>query len=441
MASAQFIHIETYGKKSAKKAERKNLNHNSDVRQTTVSGIMAEARRDVGFTSHIDEPHAPALLWGSPLQEVEQMAEDYYNNTYTVDKNGKQKRLRSDASIILAGVISIDRKDEEIWHDYKKDAFKFLREKYGDKLKSVIEHVDEAHPHIHFYVLEDIGGKLNDLHDGKKAVANLTKEEKKNQQFHYTKAMTEFQDSFYEKVSKKYGLDRIGEKPRKRVSRNEYLKQQKERENANLILKEKMDQVNDLNSIVKKAEKKGSDSGYKFAIDDFKNKSVLAKISFSMSKEVKFTKEENSRLIKKSNRQIKLQQHWKEELKKKEEETKKLKKDHALELSAQFEKNKETSKNLYLTLQRNEILEKKNSELLEENNTYKNDLEKIIEPLKGEISKLKTLNNLFSKRDKSNQNFISKLKEFYGEKYNTWLKSILEHEKPNVSNDKSLKPK
>lgn len=441
MASAQFIHIETYGKKSAKKAERKNLNHNSDVRQTTVSGIMAEARRDVGFTSHIDEPHAPALLWGSPLQEVEQMAEDYYNNTYTVDKNGKQKRLRSDASIILAGVISIDRKDEEIWHDYKKDAFKFLREKYGDKLKSVIEHVDEAHPHIHFYVLEDIGGKLNDLHDGKKAVANLTKEEKKNQQFHYTKAMTEFQDSFYEKVSKKYGLDRIGEKPRKRVSRNEYLKQQKERENANLILKEKMDQINDLNSIVKKAEKKGSDSGYKFAMDDFKNKSVLAKISFSMSKEVKFTKEENSRLIKKSNRQIKLQQHWKEELKKKEEETKKLKKDHALELSAQFEKNKETSKNLYLTLQKNEILEKNNSELLEENNTYKNDLEKIIEPLKGEISKLKTLNNLFSKRDKSNQNFISKLKEFYGEKYNTWLKSILEHEKPNVSNDKSLKPK
>lgn len=441
MASAQFIHIETYGKKSAKKAERKNLNHNSDVRQTTISGVMAEARRDEGFTSHIDAPHAPALLWGSPLREVEEMAEDYYNNTYTVDKNGKQKRLRSDASIILAGVISIDRKDEEIWHDYKNDAFKFLRKKYGDKLKSVIEHVDEAHPHIHFYVLEDIGGRLNDLHDGKKAVANLTKEEKKNQQYHYTKAMTEFQDSFYEQVSKKYGLDRIGEKPRKRISRNEYLKQQKERENANLILNEKMDQIQDLNSIVKKAEKKGSESGYKFAIDDFKNKSILSKISFSMSKEVKFTKEENSRLIKKSNRQIKLQQHWKDELKKKEEETEQLKKSHALELSAQFKKNNETSKNLYLTLQKNEILVKENSALVAENNIYKSEVEKIIEPLAGEISKLKTVNNFLSKRDKSNQNFISKLKEFYGEKYNTWLKSILDHEKPNVSNDKSLKPK
>jgi len=72
---------------------------------------------------------------------------------------------------------------------------------------------------------------------------------------------------------------------------------------------------------------------------------------------------------------------------------------------------------------------------------YKNDLEKIIEPLKGEISKLTAVNKLFSKRDKSTQNFISKLKDFYGEKYNTWLKSILDHEKRNVSNDKSLKPK
>ena len=118
-----------------------------------------------------------------------------------------------------------------------------------------------------------------------------------------------------------------------------------------------------------------------------------------------------------------------------------MKKDHALELSLQFQKNKETSKNLYLTLQKNEILKKENSDLLAENNMYKNDLEKIIEPLKGEISKLTAVNKLFSKRDKSTQNFISKLKDFYGEKYNTWLKSILDHEKPNVSNDKSLKPK
>lgn len=160
-----------------------------------------------------------------------------------------------------------------------------------------------------------------------------------------------------------------------------------------------------------------------------------------MSKEVKLTKDENLRLIKKSNRQIKLQKQWKEEVEKKEKETEQLKKDHALELSAQFQKNKETSKNLYLTLQKNEKLTQENSQLLAENETYKKGLEKLIEPLANEISNLKSTNSLLNKRDKSNQSFISKIKEFYGEKYNTWLKTILDHEKPNISNDKGLKPK
>ncbi|MCQ5393602.1 hypothetical protein NO735_26995, partial [Klebsiella pneumoniae] len=82
-----------------------------------------------------------------------------------------------------------------------------------------------------------------------------------------------------------------------------------------------------------------------------------------------------------------------------------------------------------------------NSQLLAENEKYKKGLEKLIEPLANEISNLKSTNSLLNKRDKSNQSFISKIKEFYGEKYNTWLKTILDHEKPNISNDKGLKPK
>lgn len=44
-----------------------------------------------------------------------------------------------------------------MWDDYKNDSIKYLKEKYGDKLKSVVEHTDEAHPHFHFYVLQDQG--------------------------------------------------------------------------------------------------------------------------------------------------------------------------------------------------------------------------------------------------------------------------------------------
>lgn len=438
MTSAQFIHIETYGKKSAKKAERKNLNRNSDVRQTTVAGVFSEARRDAGFTSHIEQPHAPALLWGLPLSEVEKLTEEYAEQSYTTDKNGKQKRLRSDASILLAGVVSINREDQEIWHDYKQDTFTFLRKKYGDRLKSVIEHLDEANPHIHFYVVADVGEKLSDLHDGKKAVAELSKEEKKNQHYHYAKAMSEFQDDFYEQVSKKYGLDRIGEKPKTRLPRNEYLKVRKERSNANLLLSEKKDQIKDLKNIVVAAEKKGSEKGYEFAIDDFKNKSFLAKVSFSMSKKIKATENENMRLVKKSNRMIKLQKHWKEEFEKKEKETEKLKNDHDLELSEQFRKNKETSKNLYITLTKNEALTTENSKLKDENEYYRNSLEQVVNPLRKEISKLTRNNNELKTKGNKFDDFLSKVKDFYGDKYDDWYEAVF---KPDgIGIDRTIKP-
>lgn len=225
MKTAQFVHIETYGKKSAKRAE-KGGNHRSDVKQTTSGGVLAEARREQGFTSHIEQPAEPVLLYGVDVVEVEKLTEDYSLNSYTTDKNGKQKKLRSDASILLAGVVSIKQEDSEIWDEYKKDSIEFLKNKYGDNLKSVIEHTDESQPHIHFYVVGGIGEKLADLHDGKKAVSLL--KDKKDQQIAYTTAMTEFQNDFYNSVSKKYGLDRLGKNPRKRMSREGYLKYLKE---------------------------------------------------------------------------------------------------------------------------------------------------------------------------------------------------------------------
>ncbi|MFZ5110023.1 hypothetical protein ACOY48_27310, partial [Klebsiella pneumoniae] len=140
MKSAQFIHIETYGKKSAKKKEKGN--HSSDVRQTNVSGVLSEANRLDGFTSHIDVVEAPTTLYGCSIDELELMIDEYHQNGSTIDKNGKEKKLRSDASILLAGVVSINKEDIEIWEEYKKDAVEYLKNKYGKNLKCVIEHTD-----------------------------------------------------------------------------------------------------------------------------------------------------------------------------------------------------------------------------------------------------------------------------------------------------------
>ncbi|HBY5405657.1 TPA: hypothetical protein MIX71_28635, partial [Klebsiella pneumoniae] len=259
MKSAQFIHIETYSKKSAKKAEKKN--HSSDVRQTNVKGVLSEANRLDGFTSHIDVVEAPTTLYGCSIDELELLVDEYHQNSYTVDKNGQKKKLRSDASVILAGVISINNEDRDIWEEYKKDALEFLKNKYGKNLKCVIEHTDEKNPHIHFYVVADSNENLNDFHDGKLAVSKLSKEEKKNQKTIYTKAMTIFQDDFYNSVSKKYGLDRLGKKPRKRMSRKEYLEYEAEKQLSQTLLDEKNTEIQKIDEIVSEARTDGFNQG------------------------------------------------------------------------------------------------------------------------------------------------------------------------------------
>lgn len=86
-----------------------------------------------------------------------------------------------------------------MWDDYKNDSIKYLKEKYGDKLKSVVEHTDEAHPHFHFYVLQDQGEFFDLIHDGKKAAyeARSQNKVKGEQNKSYIKAMKEYQEDFF----------------------------------------------------------------------------------------------------------------------------------------------------------------------------------------------------------------------------------------------------
>lgn len=59
------------------------------------------------------------------------LAYEYHDNTKITDKNGKEKKLRSDANILLAGVVSLNKDNKDIWEDYKNDAIAYLSNKYG----------------------------------------------------------------------------------------------------------------------------------------------------------------------------------------------------------------------------------------------------------------------------------------------------------------------
>ena len=220
--SYQFIHFEDYSINKAKKKtnrEEKAIkeqkekgiykgDYNNENEGNNLRSIIAEAKREPGnIPSTIVDGivKEPILLYGSNLDDVESMALNYHKNTKTKDKNGKEKKLRKDANVILAGVISLNRDNENIWDDYKNDSIKYLKEKYGDKLKSVIEHTDETNPHFHFYIVQDVGEVFDLIHDGKKAALEVRSQNrtKGEQNTAYIKAM-----SSYQLLSPMYGANK-----------------------------------------------------------------------------------------------------------------------------------------------------------------------------------------------------------------------------------------
>ncbi|WP_200854647.1 plasmid recombination protein, partial [Klebsiella pneumoniae] len=253
--SYQFIHVEDYSKVIAKKRGNGGKGkYNEETKGRSVRDIIAEAKREEGNCPHVENPKPPILLYGKNLDEVEKLAYEYHENTKLTDKNGKEKKLRSDANILLAGVVSLNRENEDIWDEYKNDAIAFLSNKYGKKLVSVIEHTDEANPHFHFYVIQEPGKRFDLIHDGKKALFENRDKKKHDQNIAYLNAMRKVQEDFFRVVSSNYGLSKDGPK-RKRTSRKDYFKQKREIK------------------LIQQVKEQAKIDGYNFAVDDFHGKS------------------------------------------------------------------------------------------------------------------------------------------------------------------------
>ena len=112
---------------------------------------------------------------------------------------------------------------------------RWLQKEYGKALLCVVAHLDEAHPHLHFYAVPEDGQRFDSIHAGYRAQNGLTGDRgnrsvSKNEKadirargkFAYATAMREWQDRLQEDVGRFYGLARVG--PRlQRVTRVEYL--------------------------------------------------------------------------------------------------------------------------------------------------------------------------------------------------------------------------
>lgn len=338
----QFIHMEAYSLR-ANQQGGKNAKFNKEVKARTVSEVLGEVLRKEGFCNHIQEPEAPGVLYGD-LNNIEADCKAYHQNHKNIDKNGKAKALRSDANVLIAGVVSLEgiKENYDDWDKYKTDVVEYLKEKYGDNLAAVVEHTDEENPHLHFYLVPKIGQKLDELHDGKNAVLELKKKEPKalkgKQNKAYIEAMRVFQDDFYNKVSKKYGLAKIGP-ARDRVSRKIYFEQKKSAEEYRKTIKQieenkffidaEFEQAK--KNIAKEIEKEKLSfekekkktikavvaNTYEEAMTNYENKNYINKMLFSMTyNKTKILKQEKqiSHLIKEGRKHFDRKNEYKKEV-------------------------------------------------------------------------------------------------------------------------------
>lgn len=222
----QFVHVESYSRTAPKAAESKNkkTGQASGKAGRSVSWVVNEAIRDAGSIPHIDTPQAPIYLHGEPLEQLEATCESWASSM----TDAKGRKLRKDALCLAAGIVSAPNDiDPQAWEAFKRDSLQWLKDKYGDSLRTVIEHVDESHPHLHFYCVPQPGQRFETVHEGKAAAAEAKAQGKAKglQNQAYKSAMRTFQDDFYDKVGIDHGFTRLGPGKR-RLTREEWKQEQ-----------------------------------------------------------------------------------------------------------------------------------------------------------------------------------------------------------------------
>ncbi len=221
--SYQFIHIDVYGREGS--SQSKTVTKKSGVKVTTTTKsrsakeILSEQWREDGACPHINNPGEPALLYGIAPLDVLPLIDEWADQA----KDAQGRKLRKDANCVIIGVASLPRAMEDEFPQFAEDTLEWLKEKYGDRLKSVVVHNDEAHPHLHFTVVPRIGERLDDIHEGYKASkqAKIDGKKKGEQNLAYIGAMRTFQDEFSKKVAMAHGLTRIGP-ARRRLTRAQW---------------------------------------------------------------------------------------------------------------------------------------------------------------------------------------------------------------------------
>lgn len=232
--------------------------------------VLDEAARKPRFSQHVNQPEEHRIIYGLSPDQVRQRHDEMVaaGGVAVTLKGGRTTRrgIRKDRHTLMTGVASHPHLTSQIMSDPAAKAeyddwvdrnVRFLRQLFGDQLISIIEHIDEEHPHLHAYILplHDTGCSARDLnpcwvikmeaeataretgHDDKTAVkfGNLA----------YRAKARELQDQYYDQVGLASGLTRTGPK-RERLSRQQWRARKDEATRAALTMRQIDEKAEDL---------------------------------------------------------------------------------------------------------------------------------------------------------------------------------------------------
>lgn len=236
MSGPQFIHVDSYARKA------------TNTKTTTAKGVIGEAIRQEGFTSHLSAPQPPRFTHGSTegLQDLDREIHE----AAEAAKDGLGRKMRSDQSILLAGVASFpkpckalnedDKAEIEAWIEKTQG---FLYKEFGGAFRAALLHTDEEYPHLHFYIADRKDPmKTTSLHP-----AASGGKERKNR----SASLRGFQDRYNAEVGVLFGMTRFGPK-RARLSRPDWL--ENKRLATELAKKLKALEAAEARTIVKESE-------------------------------------------------------------------------------------------------------------------------------------------------------------------------------------------
>lgn len=249
MSVYQFCRIESFSRCGSAKKKTKS----SQFANWNADDVIGEALRKEGHCPHVEKPLTPRIVFGSP-DDLKKSLNDYTKNT----KTASGRKLRTDALCLGSFVASYPGRTVDADYDeWVAATLAFVQEKWGDRLRLAVEHLDESNPHVHFLLVENAGKEFR-LDPVKDAHRRATEQARANGISDKEVKLSEknalaieageaLNREFFEKVSSRFGHQKdAGPEARTREPRAVYLAKQKakqELEQAEQLAKQQVEQA------------------------------------------------------------------------------------------------------------------------------------------------------------------------------------------------------